>query len=153
MLKNAKCLNLAVYGRRFRNLFQIVKYHKFGKLEMNYFHLQRGQSQCTQMVQVPEIEILLLQIIIIRLIALFLIGIHFEHVRIVVNFDLPVDVYNKEDCNTYLRRIGIICSGIVINLVDSEYGMQICKNIEKYFSKKIELLNTENCDEIEKIGS
>ena len=33
-------------------------------------------------------------------------GIDIEQVTIVVNFDLPVDVTGKADCETYLHRIG-----------------------------------------------
>jgi hypothetical protein len=44
-------------------------------------------------------------------------------------------------------------NGIAINLVDSEKSMQLCKSIEKHFDKKIVLLDAENSDEIEKIGS
>ena len=33
-------------------------------------------------------------------------GIDIEQVTIVVNFDLPVDVSGKADCETYLHRIG-----------------------------------------------
>lgn len=43
--------------------------------------------------------------------------------------------------------------GIAINLVDSEASMEVCRNIEKHFQKKIFLLDAEDCDEIEKIGS
>lgn len=84
-------------------------------------------------------------------------GIDIEQVTIVVNFDLPVDMNNKADCETYLHRIGRTGrfgkSGIAINLVDSDNAMQICKTIENHFSKKIELLDAENNDDIEKIGS
>ena len=33
-------------------------------------------------------------------------GIDVEQVTIVVNYDLPVDVNGKADCETYLHRIG-----------------------------------------------
>lgn len=33
-------------------------------------------------------------------------GIDVEQVTIVVNFDLPVDMEGKADCETYLHRIG-----------------------------------------------
>lgn len=44
-------------------------------------------------------------------------------------------------------------NGIAINLVDSDKSMNICKAIEKHFKKKIELLDADNSDEIEKIGT
>lgn len=104
-------------------------------------------------------------------------GIDVEQVTIVVNFDLPVDLEGKADCETYLHRIGrtgrfgtmqngfidfinlnlFIFStgknGIAINLVDSDKCMEICKSIERHFSKKIQKLDSENPDEIEKIQS
>lgn len=83
-------------------------------------------------------------------------GIDVEQVTIVVNFDLPVDVNGKADCETYLHRIGRTGrfgkSGIAINLVDGEQSMNICKEIEAHFGKKIYPLNTDDVDEIEKIG-
>lgn len=84
-------------------------------------------------------------------------GIDVEQVTIVVNFDLPMDAKGNADCETYLHRIGRTGrfgkSGIAINLVDSEKSMAICRTIENHFKKKINLLNPENSDEIEKIGS
>ncbi|XP_050308395.1 DEAD-box helicase Dbp80 [Anthonomus grandis grandis] len=83
-------------------------------------------------------------------------GIDVEQVTIVVNFDLPVDLQGEADCETYLHRIGRTGrfgkKGIAINLVDSENSMRICKDIEKHFGKKIQYLNADDCDEIEKIG-
>ncbi|XP_049301496.1 DEAD-box helicase Dbp80 [Anopheles funestus] len=84
-------------------------------------------------------------------------GIDVEQVTIVVNFDLPMDQNGRADCETYLHRIGRTGrfgkNGIAINLVDSEHSMDICRTIESHFQKKIQLLDAENSDEIEKIGS
>lgn len=84
-------------------------------------------------------------------------GIDVEQVTIVVNFDLPMYQDGRADCETYLHRIGRTGrfgkNGIAINLVDSEHSMKICKTIESHFQKKIQLLDAENSDEIEKIGS
>lgn len=107
-------------------------------------------------------------------------GIDVEQVTIVVNFDLPVDQFGEADCETYLHRIGrtgrfgrcqwtyylssnirhnVILfhisgkNGIAINLVDSEKSMEVCRAIEKHFQKKIHLLDADDSDEIEKIGS
>lgn len=44
-------------------------------------------------------------------------------------------------------------NGIAINLVDSEKSMDVCRTIEKHFQKKIHLLDADDSDEIEKIGS
>ena len=50
-------------------------------------------------------------------------GIDIEQVTIVVNFDLPVDINKRADCETYLHRIGRTGrfgkNGLAINLVDS----------------------------------
>lgn len=84
-------------------------------------------------------------------------GIDVEQVTIVVNFDMPVDQSNQPDFETYLHRIGrtgrFEKKGIAINLIDSQHAMQICKAIEDHFQKEIALLNVEDPDEIEKIGS
>ncbi|KAF5303090.1 hypothetical protein FQR65_LT08421 [Abscondita terminalis] len=84
-------------------------------------------------------------------------GIDVEQVTIVVNFDLPVDVHGKADCETYLHRIGRTGRfgkrGIAINLIDSVETMNICQTIEKHFNRKIKYLNAEDSDEIEKIGA
>lgn len=84
-------------------------------------------------------------------------GIDVEQVTLVVNFDMPMDSEKKADCETYLHRIGRTGrfgkSGIAINLVDSPPAMSICQTIEQHFGKKIILLNTEDAEEIEKIGA
>ena len=57
----------------------------------------------------------------------------------VVNFDLPVDMNGRPDCETYLHRIGRTGRfgkpGIAINMVDSERSMAILKQIESHFRK------------------
>ncbi|XP_066597660.1 DEAD-box helicase Dbp80 [Prorops nasuta] len=84
-------------------------------------------------------------------------GIDVEQVTIVVNFDLPMDQNRQADCETYLHRIGRTGrfgkSGIAINLIDTPHAMQLCKDIEKHFGKKIHYLDAEDADEIEKIGA
>lgn len=80
-----------------------------------------------------------------------------EQVTIVVNFDLPMDQNGDADCETYLHRIGRTGrfgkNGIAINLIDSERSMEICRKIEQHFQKKIQLLDAEDADEIEKINA
>lgn len=84
-------------------------------------------------------------------------GIDVEQVTLVVNFDMPMDMDKKADCETYLHRIGRTGrfgkAGIAINLVDSSLAMQICSAIEAHFGKKIHLLDIEDAEEIEKIGA
>jgi len=83
-------------------------------------------------------------------------GIDVEQVTIVVNFDLPVDVYNKADCETYLHRIGRTGRfgkhGLAINLVDGPKSMQVLKEIERHFGKDIIKLDAEDVDEIERLN-
>lgn len=68
-----------------------------------------------------------------------------------------MDQYGRADCETYLHRIGRTGrfgkNGIAINLIDSEQGMQLCREIEQHFKKKIYPLDCEDADEIEKIGA
>lgn len=83
-------------------------------------------------------------------------GIDIDAVTIVVNFDLPVDQQGQADNETYLHRIGRTGRfgkhGIAINLIDSERSMNVCRDIERHFGKKIMLLDSENPDEIEEIA-
>lgn len=83
-------------------------------------------------------------------------GIDIPDVNLVVNFDLPVDLHGKADCETYLHRIGrsgrFGKQGIAVNLVENEQSMIILHQIEEHFGKEILLLNADNSDEIEKIG-
>jgi len=83
-------------------------------------------------------------------------GIDIEQVTIVVNFDLPVDVNGKADCETYLHRIGRTGRfgkhGLAINLVDGPKSMAVLKEIERHFGKDIAKLDAEDVDEIEKLN-
>lgn len=89
--------------------------------------------------------------------SIIITGIDVEQVTIVVNFDLPVDVRGQADCETYLHRIGRTGRfgkhGIAINLVDGPNTEAICRAIETHFNKKIQFLNAEDADEIDKIGA
>jgi ATP-dependent RNA helicase DDX19/DBP5 len=82
-------------------------------------------------------------------------GIDVEAVTIVVNFDLPVDMERRADCETYLHRIGRTGRfgkmGLAINLVDDK-TMPTLKDIEKHFGKKILPLDTEDPDDIDKLN-
>ena len=57
----------------------------------------------------------------------------------VVNFDMPVDMNGRPDCETYLHRIGRTGrfgkSGVAINMVDSQRSMDVLKQIEAHFRK------------------
>lgn len=82
-------------------------------------------------------------------------GIDVEQVTMVVNFDLPVTVNGKADCETYLHRIGRTGrfgkSGIAVNLVCSDDDEQILKTIENHFGRTILKINADNADELEAI--
>lgn len=41
--------------------------------------------------------------------------------------------------------------GIAVNLIDSDATMQICKDIEEHFGRKISRIDTDNPEEIENI--
>jgi len=82
-------------------------------------------------------------------------GIDVEAVTIVVNYDLPVDINGKADCETYLHRIGRTGRfgkrGLAINLIDGPEAMKVMEDIQTHFNRPILNLNTEDADEIEKI--
>ncbi|KAJ8258755.1 hypothetical protein COCON_G00177670 [Conger conger] len=84
-------------------------------------------------------------------------GIDVEQVSVVINFDLPVDKDGNADKETYLHRIGRTGRfgkrGLAVNMVDSEFSMNILNRIQEHFNKKIVRLDTDDLDEIEKIGN
>ncbi|XP_005799028.1 ATP-dependent RNA helicase DDX19B-like [Xiphophorus maculatus] len=82
-------------------------------------------------------------------------GIDVEQVSLVVNFDLPVDLEGNADNETYLHRIGRTGRfgrrGFAVNMVDSINSMEIIKQIEMHFNRKITKLDTSNLEEMEKM--
>ncbi|ELW63020.1 ATP-dependent RNA helicase DDX19B [Tupaia chinensis] len=84
-------------------------------------------------------------------------GIDVEQVSVVINFDLPVDKDGNPDNETYLHRIGRTGRfgkrGLAVNMVDSKHSMGILHRIQEHFNKKIERLDTDDLDEIEKIAN
>uniref|UniRef100_A0A3Q2SXP4 RNA helicase n=1 Tax=Fundulus heteroclitus TaxID=8078 RepID=A0A3Q2SXP4_FUNHE len=84
-------------------------------------------------------------------------GIDVEQVSVVINFDLPVDKDGNPDNETYLHRIGRTGRfgkrGLAINMVDSRMSMNILNRIQEHFNKRIERLDTDDLDEIEKIAN
>ncbi|XP_007102627.1 ATP-dependent RNA helicase DDX19A [Physeter macrocephalus] len=84
-------------------------------------------------------------------------GIDVEQVSVVINFDLPVDKDGNPDNETYLHRIGRTGRfgkrGLAVNMVDSKHSMNILNRIQEHFKKKIERLDTDDLDEIEKIAN
>ncbi|XP_062314875.1 ATP-dependent RNA helicase DDX19A isoform X1 [Osmerus eperlanus] len=82
-------------------------------------------------------------------------GIDVEQVSIVINFDLPVDKDGKTDNETYLHRIGRTGrfgkKGLAVNMVDSQYSMEVLREIEEHFNKKILKLNPNDPDDLIKL--
>lgn len=83
-------------------------------------------------------------------------GIDVEQVTVVVNFDLPLTHDFQPDCETYLHRIGRTGrfgkNGIAINMIDGKRSFKTLQVFEKHFGRKINKLDAEDMDEIEKIG-
>ncbi|CAH3038892.1 unnamed protein product, partial [Porites lobata] len=84
-------------------------------------------------------------------------GIDVEQVTVVINYDMPVEPTGKPDYETYMHRIGRTGrfgkSGIAVNFIDGQRSMTIMKKIEEHFGKKITLLQTDDVDELEKLGN
>ncbi|XP_063065334.1 ATP-dependent RNA helicase DDX19A [Engraulis encrasicolus] len=84
-------------------------------------------------------------------------GIDVAQVSVVINFDLPLDKDGNPDNETYLHRIGRTGRfgkrGLAVNMVDGPYSMDILLSIQGHFNKKIEKLDTQDIDEIEKIAN
>ena len=80
-----------------------------------------------------------------------------DWIPVIINYDLPSNYETKEiDFEAYLRRISTTCrfgtSGIVFNRVDSARTYQMIQLLEQLFGKKIEQLNSQELDEIERIA-
>lgn len=80
-------------------------------------------------------------------------GIDVEQVTVVVNYDIPVDVNKRPDCETYLHRIGRTGrfgrKGIAINFVDGQRSLRNMQEIEKHFGRDIVKLDTDDFDHME----
>ena len=80
-----------------------------------------------------------------------------EQVTLVVNFDLPIDMQRRADCETYLHRIGRTGrfgkSGVAINFVSNEQDIRVMKDIEDHFGIKVNRLDTDDYADLEeKLG-
>jgi ATP-dependent RNA helicase DDX19/DBP5 len=82
-------------------------------------------------------------------------GIDIEKVTLVVNYDIPLDVTRKPDCETYLHRIGRTGrfgkSGLAINFVDGRNSFDNLMYIQKHFGREIVKLDASDPDEIGKL--
>lgn len=99
-------------------------------------------------------------------------------IKMIVNFDIPLNQSNEIDCETYQYRIGLIensgehssnklfntyihgknlhsflkLGGFVINYFDSEQSVEACEKLEKHFGQEIHILETEDLSEYEMIN-
>ncbi|KAH7978228.1 hypothetical protein HPB49_004871 [Dermacentor silvarum] len=82
-------------------------------------------------------------------------GINVEQVTVVVNYDLPVDMKGRADCETYLHRIGRAGrfgkSAIAVSMVEGNHNLAVLKQIEEHFGRPIQNLNAEDMEELQKI--
>ncbi|KAI9099380.1 putative DBP5-RNA helicase [Phlyctochytrium arcticum] len=82
-------------------------------------------------------------------------GIDILQVNLVINFDMPVDVYHRPDFETYLHRIGRTGrfgrTGVSINFVHNEGSYTQMKAIEDHFKREIIRVPTDSYMEIETI--
>ena len=69
-----------------------------------------------------------------------LLGIDVEQVTMVVNFDLPLDIYGRADCETYIHRIGRTGrfgrKGVAISFVDGTKSRRVLHSIKQHFGKR-----------------
>jgi len=82
-------------------------------------------------------------------------GIDILQVNLVVNYDLPLDMNNQVDTETYLHRIGRTGrfgrTGVSINFVHDRKSYEEMKQIENHFGKEIIRVPTEDWREVEKL--
>ena len=66
-------------------------------------------------------------------------GVDVDNVCLVVNYDVPVDLYREPDFETYLHRIGRTGrfgrKGTAINLISDERSVEVLAAIEAHFAK------------------
>ncbi|KAL2913312.1 RNA helicase required for poly(A+) mRNA export [Polyrhizophydium stewartii] len=81
-------------------------------------------------------------------------GIDILQVNLVINYDIPLDVNNRPDPETYLHRIGRTGrfgrDGVSINFVHDERSYKEMKAIEAYLGREIVRVPTDDYMEIEK---
>jgi len=79
-------------------------------------------------------------------------GIDIESLTMVVNYDIPVDMFKAPDFDTYLHRIGRTGrfgkKGYAINLVADNKDERMVKQIEEHFQREIKILDTEDLEQL-----
>ncbi|KAJ8324055.1 hypothetical protein BDV3_002050 [Batrachochytrium dendrobatidis] len=82
-------------------------------------------------------------------------GIDILQVNLVINYDVPLDMNNRPDSETYLHRIGRTGrfgrQGVSINFVHNDKSYEEMKVIEKYLGREIVRVPTDDYMSIEKI--
>lgn len=80
-------------------------------------------------------------------------GIDILQVSLVINFDLPLDVNSRPDCETYLHRIGRTGrfgrNGVSINFVHDRKSLEDMLYIQRFFGREIVQIPTEDLELIE----
>lgn len=83
-------------------------------------------------------------------------GLDVEHVKLVVNFDLPMNMKGGADCETYLHRIGRTGrfgkNGLAVNMVDGPRSRGILQQIKDHFKCEMQKVDGQDLEEIEKLG-
>ena len=78
-------------------------------------------------------------------------GIDIDTVTLVINYDMPVTLDGKSDCETYLHRIGRTGrfgrKGVTINFVHDERSRRVVADFEKFFGRTIEPVPVDSIDE------
>lgn len=82
-------------------------------------------------------------------------GIDILQVNLVVNYDIPLDKYNKPDLETYVHRIGRTGrfgrQGVSINFVHDKTSFEEMKKIESDLGRTVTRVPTDNLVDIERI--
>jgi len=82
-------------------------------------------------------------------------GIDILQVMMVINYDLPLDVHNRPDTETYLHRIGrsgrFGRKGIAINFVHDDVSRKNLKYLEEFFQRQIPSLPIDQIPEIQNL--
>lgn len=73
----------------------------------------------------------------------------------VVNYDVPLDINDMPDCESYLHRIGRTGrfgkAGLALNLIESDRNMKVLQYFEDYFKIKINKLDADDQEALERL--
>ncbi|KAL1928837.1 hypothetical protein VTP01DRAFT_2623 [Rhizomucor pusillus] len=81
-------------------------------------------------------------------------GIDILQVSLVINYDMPLDINNNPDPETYLHRVGRTGrfgrTGVSINFVHDRRSWEQMRVIEDHFQKEIKRVQTDDWEQVEK---